>query len=158
MPRDGTPPPNLPCVVARSSAHVIAAVPLKPSAWILPVNPPLPAPFGERLRGVHTKVVEARIVTLGAQPRMGKPARRKLPVAVGHVLPAEHAEAEHLFRRELGIEAGCEVTPGGLRPVVHVVVLHLVVDNDLASHWSTFVCGPLGQHLSNPVLAMAGSG
>ena len=50
---DRTPASNLPGVVGGSAAHVVAAIPLEPPAWILLVDPPVAAPDAERLRGVH---------------------------------------------------------------------------------------------------------
>src|SRR5512138_2155614 len=73
VPRDGAPPPNLPRVVARPSTHVIAAIPLKPSAGVLRVNPTMAPPLRERLGGIHTEVIESRIVPIRAQPRARKP-------------------------------------------------------------------------------------
>src|SRR5688572_32603057 len=49
VPRDGTPATNLPRVIARPPAQVVPAVPLKPPARILRVDPPFPAPLGQRL-------------------------------------------------------------------------------------------------------------
>ena len=44
VPRDRSPSPNLPDVVGATPAHVVAAVPLEPAAWVLFVDPALAAP------------------------------------------------------------------------------------------------------------------
>jgi hypothetical protein len=134
VPLDRSPSSNLPRVVACPPAQVIPAVPLKPSARILWMNPAVPTPFGERLRCVDAKEVQARLMTIRAQLCAREPARRKFVATVSHVLAAEDAEREHLLRRELRLEAGREVTSDGLSPVVDVTFLHHVVDDDLPSH------------------------
>src|SRR4029453_19150873 len=141
VPPDRPPSPNLPRVVARPPAHVIPAVPLKPSARILRMDPAVSAPLGERLRRVYAEVVEARVMTVGTQFRAGEPARRKLAAAIGHVLAAEDAKAQHLLRRQLRFERGREVPPDWFGPVVDVTLLHHVVDNDPPPHWLTSACG-----------------
>ena len=47
VPRDRTPPPYLSRIVPRPAPHVIAAVPLKPAARILRIDPAFAAPLGE---------------------------------------------------------------------------------------------------------------
>ena len=74
VPRDRPPAPDLPRVVGGSAAHVVAAIPLEPPAWILLVDPSVAAPDGERLRGVDAEAVQPRIMPLGAQPGAGEPA------------------------------------------------------------------------------------
>ena len=70
----------------------------------------------------------------GAQLRAREPAGRKLGAAVGHVLSAEDAQREHLFRRELRPEPGREDPAERFRPAVHVAPLHPVVDDNPDSH------------------------
>lgn len=41
-----------------STAHVVAAIPLKPPARVVFVNPSFPLPHGEWLRGIHLKVIK----------------------------------------------------------------------------------------------------
>ena len=64
VPRDRAPASNLTGVVGASPADVVAAIPLKPPARILPVNPAVATPDGERLRRIYAKTVQARIVPL----------------------------------------------------------------------------------------------
>src|SRR4029453_10120219 len=66
MAGDRPPPPDLTPVVGSPATHVVAAIPLEPPAWILQVNPAVPAPNGERLRGVDVKVVEPRVPATSA--------------------------------------------------------------------------------------------
>src|SRR3954468_10178425 len=67
VPRNRPPSPNLPRIVGASPAQVVAAVPLKPPAWILRMDPAVATPDCKRLRRVHTETVHAWIVSLGAQ-------------------------------------------------------------------------------------------
>jgi len=46
-----------PVFVRRAAAHVIAAIPLEPAAWVVIVNPALPAPFGEGLAGIDAEKI-----------------------------------------------------------------------------------------------------
>jgi hypothetical protein len=96
-------------------------------------------------------------MTVGTQLRGGEPARRKLVAAVGHVLPAEHAEAQHLLRRELRLEPRREVAPDRLGPVVDVALLHPVVDDDAPPHWLASVRGVSTRRSTSYPLARAAS-
>src|SRR5688500_9599233 len=49
MPADRAPSAYLPRIVGRPTAHVVAAIPLEPSARVLRTYPPLSPPHGERL-------------------------------------------------------------------------------------------------------------
>src|SRR5688500_16910640 len=131
MPAHCTPAPNLSLVILASPAHVITAVPLEPAPRIVRVNPSILPPHRKRLRRVHTEKVELRVVELMTQFRAGEPARRKLIATVGHVLAAEHAEAEHLLRSEVRREVRVESPPRWLRELVRVAALHQVVHDDL---------------------------
>ena len=55
--------------------------------------------------------------------------------AVGHIFPAEHAQAKHLLRRQLGFEIGSKMFPHRFREFIAVPALHHVVyDDGLGSH------------------------
>ena len=56
-----------------------------------------------------------------------EPTRRKFFPAIGHVFPAEHAELEHLFRRQLGRESGAECAPHRFCAEINIALLHFVV-------------------------------
>src|SRR5687767_14176352 len=130
MTPNGAPPANLPRVVGAAPAQVVAAVPLEPAARILGTDPAVPPPRGERLRRVDAETVQARVVSLLAQLRVHEPAGRELLAAVVQVFPAEHAEAQHLLRRELRRESLREVPARRFGAEIHVAPLHGVVDHD----------------------------
>ena len=66
MPGDRPPSPDLTRVVRRAATHVVPAVPLKPPAWILAVDPAVPPPDRQRLRRVDSEAIESWVVALGA--------------------------------------------------------------------------------------------
>jgi len=113
VPHDRAPASNLPGVVGASPADVVAAISLKPPARILPVNPAVATPDGERLRRIYAKTVQARIVPLAAQPRASEPALRKLGAAVGQVFPAETPSCSIAFGVSCGVKAGAKFRPTG---------------------------------------------
>ena len=134
VPRDRPPASNLPGVVSGSAAHVVAAIPLEPPTWILLVDPSAATPDGERLRGVHAETIQPRVMPLGAQPGASEPAPWKLLLAIRHVLPAEDAEPQHLFRRQIRREPRREVPADRLGTPVDVAALHPIGDDDVLLH------------------------
>src|SRR5262245_60210811 len=115
MPSDGghvarnrPPSADLSHIVGTTATQVVAAVPLKPAARILRPYPTAAPPHGERLRGIHAEEVQSRIAAFGAEPGAPEPAGGKLSATVGHVLAAEDAKLEHLFRRQLRTKRGRE--------------------------------------------------
>src|SRR6185295_1201193 len=130
VPRDRPPASNLPGVVDGSAAHVVAAIPLEPPTWILLVDPSAATPHGARLRGVHAETIQPRVMPLGAQPGAGDPAPWKLLLAIRHVLPAEDAEPQQLFRRQIRHEPRREVPADRLSTPVDVAALHPIGDDD----------------------------
>jgi len=53
------PPPDLPKVLLRhTAAHIVSAIPLKPAARIVGVNPSVLAPDRQWLAGIDSEVVE----------------------------------------------------------------------------------------------------
>src|ERR1700742_5062598 len=96
------PASDLSRIVLMTAAHGVAAVPLKPAARIVLVQPALPPPFGERLARIDLEIVEPVIALSRREFRARKPAFGKLLAAVGQVEAAEHAERQHLGRRQLG--------------------------------------------------------
>ena len=88
---------DLPVIINASSTHVVTAVPLKPTARILVIDPTLASPFRKRPRRIHAKIVQLCIVTFGAKFRIRKPVFWKLLAAVSHVLSPKHTELEHLL-------------------------------------------------------------
>ena len=56
---------DLPGILARdTAAHIIAAVPLKPAARVVGINPSLLAPDRQRLAGIDTKIIQRAIAVL----------------------------------------------------------------------------------------------
>ena len=56
-----------------------------------------------------------------------EPARRKFLPTIGHIFPSEHAELEHLFRRQLGRESWSECAPHRFGAEINIALLHFVV-------------------------------
>lgn len=134
VPLHCAPSPDLPCIIATAAAHVVPAVPLKPPARILRTDPSVPPPLRERQRGPDTEEIEPGIVRARAELRVPEPALRKLGARIGHVLPAEHPERQHLSGGQLRPERRVEIAARRLGEVVHVAPLHLVVDDDPFFH------------------------
>src|ERR1700761_2792586 len=129
------PAPDLPGVLVRdAAAHVIAAIPLKPAARIVLVDPALLAPHRQRLAGIDAEIIQRAVALSAGKLGAGKPAFREFLAAVGHVFAAEHAEAEHLRRRQFGTEVGRKIPPGRRGKRVVIAALHAVVDGDGISY------------------------
>jgi len=73
------------------------------------VNPSLPPPDRQRLRGVDPEKIEGRIVALAAKFGPVEPIGRELGGAVPHVSAAEDPEGEHFLRGEFRTKIGVEV-------------------------------------------------
>src|SRR4051812_7788548 len=131
MPADGFPSLDLPPVFGRhAAAHIVAAIPLEPAARIIGVKPSLATPDRERLAGVDAEEIERAVAPARREPGAREPALGKLLPGIRHVLAAEHAEAEHLLRRELRLELRIEIAADRRRSHVAEPLLHLVVHND----------------------------
>ena len=123
------PSSDLAFVVRTPSPHVVPAVPLKPSPRVLVINPPPLPPLGERQRGIYTEQVQSGIMPLTTHPGFSEPRRREFLNTISHVLAAEDAQLEHLFRSEIRVEAGVEILPHRFREDIGVVMLHQVIDD-----------------------------
>ena len=66
VPTHRSPAFDLSLVVRTAASHVIAAIPLKPPARILRMDPLLPSPNRKRLRGVHPEEIKLRVLVCGA--------------------------------------------------------------------------------------------
>src|SRR6185312_6753910 len=110
-----------------------AAVPLEPAAWIVRMDPAFAPPFRQRLAGVDAEEIERAIAVAAREPGAREPTLGKLAPAVGHVLAAEHAEANHLGRRQLGLEVRIEIAAGGSHTHIAVALLHLVLNGNRAA-------------------------
>jgi diketogulonate reductase-like aldo/keto reductase len=69
-------------------------------------------------------------MALGAQPGAVEPAPWKLVLAIRHVLPAEDAEPQHLFRHQIRREPRREVPADRLGPPVDGAALHPIGDDE----------------------------
>ncbi len=65
VPSHGLPSPDLPLVVGASPAHIVPAVPLKPSPRIFVIDPAFLRPAGQGLRSADPEIVKTGIVPLG---------------------------------------------------------------------------------------------
>jgi hypothetical protein len=133
MPPDGAPSPDLPRVVVTPAAHIVPAVPLKPAARILRMDPSVSTPLGERERSLDAKKIDPRM-PLRAELCPSEPALRELRAAVSHVFSAEHSEFEHLLWCEFRLKCGRKIPADRVDAVIRVAVLHPVVDDDSGPH------------------------
>jgi hypothetical protein len=150
VPADRVPTPDLtPIFVWHPAAHVIAAIPLEPTARVVRVDPSLPAPNRQRLAGIHAEEVERAVSMPYGQLGPGEPAFRKLLARICHVLTAKHAKPKQLPRRQFGSKLRIEIPPNRGAEHVTVVLLHPVVDNDDALNASA-LARLLSPHLAVP--------
>jgi len=117
-------------VVRAAPSHKIAAVPLKPTAWILFVDPALGAPDGQRLGRVNLEKIQLRIVALVTEFGVLKPICRELSLAVGHVLTAKDAQAQHLLWRQVRMKLRMEPASHRRAQGIDVSLLHQIVNDD----------------------------
>lgn len=100
MAADRFPSFYLPLIIfGHSSAHMIAAIPLKPSARIRRVYPSLFAPHAQRLGGINPEIIQFWIMEFRIESGAGKPVFWKLFSAIGHIFAAENSHRQHLFGR-----------------------------------------------------------
>lgn len=92
------------------------------------IDPALFPPDSQWLRRIDAKAIQHRVMALVAQLGLLEPIRRKFLAAVRHVLPAEDAQFEHLFWRQVGVEARMETFTNRFREPIHVILLHEVVN------------------------------
>ena len=121
-------------LVGHPPAHVVAAVPLKPSARVDRVDPALGTPHGQRLAGIDAEEVQPRIAPATREFRADEPALWELVTTIRHVLSPEHAELKHLRRCKFGPELGIEVAAPGLRELIAVPSLHAITHKDISAH------------------------
>jgi hypothetical protein len=145
MPSKRDPPPNLPLIILAPPPPVIPAIPLKPPARIIAVNPALLLPIRKRLRRIHPKKVQPRVVPLMTQLRIGKPAPGKLLPAIRHILPAEDPQLQHFHRRQLRPKEHLKIPPRRLHQFIHIPPLHQIIH---------FNPSPAHGNLSDPPLRM----
>jgi hypothetical protein len=133
MPRYRPPAFYLPLVIRTSAAHIVPAIPLKPSPRVVFINPTFLAPHRERLASIHPEEVELRVMFVGAfllKFCFGEPILRKLFGAVPHVHATERAKREHLFGRQPGLKASIEMFAHWLGQRVPISLLHPIAYTD----------------------------
>ena len=140
MPPYGLPPLDLPCIFVRQAPPpVVPAVPLKPTARVSWMQPPVAPPHRERLAGFDPEKVQRWIKSVGRESGAHEPAARKLVLAVGHVLATEYAKPKQFGGRQLRAELGIEVASGRRCQLVAIASLHPVIDfYGSARHGSSF--------------------
>jgi hypothetical protein len=128
VPADRLPALDLARIFGRHAAtHVVATIPLEPAAWIVEMYPAFVPPDRQGLTSIDSEIIKRWIGTGRRQSRVRKPARGKFVAAISHVLSAEDAEGEHLFRRQFGAKLRIEIAPRRRGERISVAPLHLVV-------------------------------
>ncbi|ASY67001.1 hypothetical protein SJ05684_b60190 (plasmid) [Sinorhizobium sojae CCBAU 05684] len=107
-------------------AQEVAAVPLKPAARIVGMEPALGTPQAEPLAGFDSEEIEPSVPSW-RQPRGREPLLRELVLAIRHVLTAENAERQHFCGCEVRREVRVKVLPYRRSQRVSVALLHAVV-------------------------------
>ena len=130
MTADRPPTLDLALVIGTTPPEIVTAIPLKPAARVLRVNPAFPAPDRERLRRIDAEEIELWSVPLGTEPGVGKPVVREFRLTVCHVFAAKNPEPKHLFRGQLRFETRGKILSGGFRQEILITALHPVVDLD----------------------------
>jgi hypothetical protein len=97
VPPNRAPAPDLARIIAASATKEIAAIPLKPTARILFVNPATISPNRQRLGRVDAKAIQCRIVLIWTQLGLIKPLPGKFGRAIRHVLAAKNSKSQHLL-------------------------------------------------------------
>ena len=114
----------------RAAAHVVAAVPLKPAAWIVGVNPSVLAPGGQRLARMHAKVIERTVAPGSSELRAREPTIGELGPSISHVLAAERTQLQHLFGRQPWMELRIKVSASRLNKLIAIPALHRIIHGD----------------------------
>lgn len=128
--RKGTPTFDLdPVGFWQTAPQKIPTIPLKPSPGVRPVNPPLFAPYTDRLTAFDAEIVHFNI---GFVTDLGvcEPLGREFCRAVIAVFPFEHAHFKHLFGGQIGRKTGRKILSAWGLQRVAVPGLHLVVHYD----------------------------
>ena len=131
---DRLPALDLPPVFLRHApAHVIAAVPLKPAARVVGMDPAFSLPFRQRLAGIDAE----EIAVHGRSPRgeslalanqlLGNSFRQSVMY-----LPPKTPSASICAGVSCGLNSGSKSRPTGALQHVAIALLHLVVDGNRA--------------------------
>ena len=119
---------------------IIAAVPLEPAAVVRTVQPSIGPPCPQRLPAFDFKEVALDVRCIGRQgpvsSRRLKPLGGEFILTVVQILAFEHAEGEHLPRREVRFEYTWDmhIAERGGQSVAIAPLVHLVRARDNARH------------------------
>ena len=127
---DLLPPRYLAAIVRYPPPAVITAVPLKPAARIVGMNPAFAAPHRQGLAGIDAEKIELWILSIPRQFGTLEPVSGKFGFTVRQVFPAENAQRQHLPRGKVRRKTGGEVLSWRFGKPVAVIALHPVVDDD----------------------------
>jgi len=128
----GPPALDLARVIRVAPAHVVAAIPLEPSARIVGVDPALCPPVAQWLGGIDAEEVEVGVMLEWVHPGMRKPLRREFIPAIGHVLATKNSQYKHFHGGQVGFKIRVKVTARRFGEPVGIPLLQVVVDDDLA--------------------------
>jgi hypothetical protein len=107
-------------ICRRAATHIVAAVPLKPTAWIVRVNPSVLAPGGQGLARMDAKVIERTVAAGVSELRPREPTIGELAPNISHVLAVEHTELQHLFGRQPWMELRIKVSASSLNKLIAI--------------------------------------
>lgn len=131
---------DLSLIIRHTTAHVITAIPLKPAARIIRVNPALAPPFGQRLTRTNAEIVQRRIALARRKFGAREPAFGKFFLTIRHIFAAKYAERQHLLWRQIRLKFRIEIPPHGSGEAIAIAFLHFVADGDGAGfHGQTCV-------------------
>ena len=123
---------DLPVIfIGDSSAHMVATVPLEPPTRIIGIDPAFLLPYGKRLAGLDTEVVQAGIILCGAELGVLKPACWEFARTICHIFATENTERQHFLGGKLRVEIRAEVLTRWFSQIIDELLLHAVIDNDL---------------------------
>ncbi len=150
MATDGLPPFDLAQVlVGHTAAHIISAIPLKPSARIVGVDPAFAPPFAKGLARIGLEEVEHRIFAFRREFGASEPTLGELSTTVGHVFATKNAHAKHLSWSQFRFELRMKITARRFGPVVNIMLLHLVRHQDFMRSAGSSATGLAGLHDKN---------
>ena len=109
----GLPAGDLAGVVFHATAQIIAAIPLKPAAWIIDVNPAIAPPHRKRLAGVTPKKFSLGSRLARASLAWVNQLLGNSPVQSVRYFPAKTPSASISFGVSSGLNSGSKLRPSG---------------------------------------------
>jgi hypothetical protein len=125
-----SPPFDLPRIVLVTATHIISAIPLKPSARIIFMNPTFLSPKRKRHASLHTKKIQT-VVSFFSLGKLGmlEPALGKFLDAVTHIFPTKHSYLQHILGCQFRFEIRRKILPFHLGKFIGISLLHLVIND-----------------------------